>query len=128
VSDRLEERELLTRPFIKKNDTYSQAPADSMDWEPSTTRVAAAAAPKLSGGKRPMAKWVTKEEITQRGKERLCYRCGEGGHGARDCAYLPAKRPATIAVAAKESEPSRPGIEDVSESESEEDITDSEND
>jgi len=62
VADRLKERDLFFRPFVRRPGTSNyKALADSMDWEPSTGRVAAAA--NNAGGRKLRAKWMTKKEL-----------------------------------------------------------------
>ena len=66
--------------------TNSPQPPDpsSMDWEPikSTT-----AGTKEINGRR--AKWVKKETLAFRKKNKLCVRCGHRGHIAPNCSFLP---------------------------------------
>jgi len=52
VADRLEEKDSLSRAFVKRPGASNyKAPADSMDWEPSTGQVAAAANDAVGGKK-----------------------------------------------------------------------------
>jgi len=92
VADRLEKRDSLSRPFVKRPGASNhKAPADSMDWEPSTGRVAAAAN-DAAGERKFRAKWVTEKKLARRRKEKLYFRYDGSGHGVRNCLYLPAKR------------------------------------
>ncbi len=63
-----------------------------MDWEPTaTTKVA-------KTGREPLkrAKWVSKEEIEERRRNRRCFRCGKEGHRIDQCSLLPAQKPTKV--------------------------------
>jgi hypothetical protein len=72
--------------------TRDQAPAaaapgaapDTMDWQPSGPA-------SIANARR--AKWVSKEELDKRRKERRCIRCGANNHLVKDCPYKPARPP-----------------------------------
>jgi len=68
---------------------------------------------------------MTEKELARKREEKLCFRCSGSGHGARNCLYLPAKRPTapveadnkkkTIKVtAASDKKTARPQVEKVS--------------
>jgi hypothetical protein len=42
------------------------------------------------------AKWVDVAERERRRENRLCFRCGAGGHRVKECPYAPAVRPSSI--------------------------------
>ena len=46
-------------------------------------------------GKR--ADWVSPDEIARRKEQRLCFRCGKGGHQVSECRMKPAVRPTRVA-------------------------------
>lgn len=61
---------------------------ETMDWEPSASRLA------------KRAKWVPKEELDRRMKEKLCLRCGAAGHRIHQCPFRAALRPHEVKVSA----------------------------
>ena len=67
-----------------------QQMADVMDWEP-TSR---AARSHPLAGKR--AKWVSRDEISRRRQNGLCFRCGGTGHRVPECPLAPAQNPGVI--------------------------------
>jgi hypothetical protein len=87
IADRLSEFNRIKG----RNNNYRGAPTttaaapetpaeDPMDW---TANRAGA----------PRAKWVSKEEIERRKKEKVCLRCGKSGHFINNCDHAPAARP-----------------------------------
>lgn len=84
ISDQQEEvREKLTwRTGYKTREisprmTPAPVASDQMDWERTTTQIAATHAEE--------PRWASPEEIERRRRERLCLRCGKSGHMVRDC-------------------------------------------
>ena len=80
-----------TAPTTTSTSTRDQAPAappggapDTMDWQPSGPA-------SIANARR--AKWVSKEELDKRRKERRCIRCGANNHLVKDCPYKPARPP-----------------------------------
>jgi len=128
IANRLEERDSLSRPFVRRPGASNhEAPADSMDWKPSIGRVAAAAN-DAAGEKKLCAKWITEKKLARRREEKLYFRYSRSGHRARNCSYLPAKRPTaptkadnkkktTKITAASDKKTARPQVEEVSDSE-----------
>ena len=47
-------------------------------------------------GGRQRAKWVDVAERERRREEKLCFRCGAGGHRIKECPYAPAVQPTAI--------------------------------
>jgi hypothetical protein len=94
---------------------------DTMDWEPTTTRVAQTqTVGSGSGQRRKRAEWVSDQEMRRRVEKKCCFRCGKPGHGSRECDLDPALRPNSSTqrpVRAAPTETQR--IEEVSDSESE---------
>ena len=71
---------------------HQRAPETPMDWEP--TKVGAVRQDGFKGRKRAVR--VSVQEVERRRTNRLCIRCGEGGHFIKDCTMLP---PARVRVA-----------------------------
>jgi hypothetical protein len=75
--------------------TTHEPSVESMDWEPTPAKVAAA------GGRR--AKWVSQEELDNRRQTRRCFRCGALNHQVRECPYGPPRRPVITDSVRKEA-------------------------
>jgi hypothetical protein len=90
---------------------------DSMDWEPTAaTRLAATQKQDLRTDQRPQAKWVSAKEISRRRQNRLCFRCGKGGHMIQECLCSPAVKPDHRTTVASTSSSPKPRIEEVEDS------------
>lgn len=62
--------------------TSTAAPTEPMDWEPTA---------KTASTRR--AKWVGREELERRKRDKLCLRCGATGHVIKGCPFQAARRP-----------------------------------
>jgi hypothetical protein len=95
TSDQIEERDEYARR--KKNwnrltttrASHDLIPADPMEWETTTTKVAATS----SAQTRTRADWLTKEEFIKRQEAGICTRCKSKDHDNRQCHLLPPRRP-----------------------------------
>lgn len=80
------------------NGGSGSANTEPMDWEPIRTLKGkgldkcGCRGPGHNCG-RKRAKWVTPQALEYRRNNQLCLRCGNPGHLARDCQFLPAQRP-----------------------------------
>lgn len=78
------------------------ADPDAMDWEPTTAQIAAlqaeVAALRTNDALKRRARWVPDSEIRDRRARGACYRCGQKGHLAGACQFLPAQKPTTAQV------------------------------
>jgi hypothetical protein len=77
---------------------------ERMDWQPITSNQSDV------GTKR--AKWVPQKEIEHRRQNRLCVRCGAGGHFIKDCPYRPPQPPSSIQVSQAVPQSPAPLLED----------------
>ncbi|KAJ6437630.1 AAA family ATPase [Purpureocillium lavendulum] len=105
------EQEYLRRktpPKSTTTGTTANATENAMEWEATTTthvNKAATKAPDPKGGyakgangKVLRAKWVSKEELEERKRKGLCFRCGGSGHAYTHCKFAPAIRPVATAT------------------------------
>jgi hypothetical protein len=76
---------------------------EAMDWQPTT---------KVGTSKPRRAQWVDKQELDRRREQRLCLRCGDSEHFARDCPYLAPSRPRQVKVAKRREGPQLEADED----------------
>jgi len=125
VADRLEEKDSLFRPFVRRPRASNyKTPADSIDWKPSTGRVTAAANDVVER-KKLYTKWIMEKKLVRKRKEKLCFRCSGSGYRARNYSYLPVKRPTALAkadnkkkaikiIVANDKKTARPQVEEVS--------------
>lgn len=79
--------------------TQAATTSEEMDWEATRVNRAFQKDNEKLQGKR--AKWVTREEMTSRRKEKRCMRCGRTGCKMTVCPLLPAQRPETKAHRAR---------------------------
>ena len=79
-----------------------------MDWEPVKTIKRWSNSCGCKGLEhtcgRKYAKWVTTEAMEYRRSNQLCLRCGNSGHRAKDCRFLPARRPGPAYVKGNKTE------------------------
>jgi hypothetical protein len=68
-----------------------------MDWEPSTARINQAVLQDNESLRGKRAKWVTKEEMAARRREKRCLRYSRTGYQVERCPLEPARRPASTA-------------------------------
>jgi hypothetical protein len=92
--------------------TTKQKDPDAMDWERTTTEVAALrseiAALRTNQTQAQRARWVTESELQDRRTKGACFRCGKTGHLVGKCNLLPARRPSTAKVASIKPEANEP--------------------
>lgn len=96
----------------QKNPSSQLNPA--MDWEP----VKALATDVHQKATRPRAAWVKKETLLFRKRKGLCIRCGNKGHIAPNCQFLPPLRPETSVNTSKFSDEDEREIRELAEAES----------
>lgn len=68
-----------------------------MDWEPTKSNFSSS----QDDRKGPRARWVDRETLTLRKKKKLCIRCGNQGHFAPQCKFLPPLKPESKITATK---------------------------
>ncbi|KAJ5571804.1 hypothetical protein N7535_005464 [Penicillium sp. DV-2018c] len=87
-------RSMIRAPPVTTPETID---TDAMDWEPTSTRIAASqaenAALRAAQGPLQRARWVNESEMQARRARRACFRCGQLGHMVDGCRLLPPKRP-----------------------------------
>ncbi|KAI0993966.1 hypothetical protein K3495_g14218 [Podosphaera aphanis] len=64
---------------------------DTKDWEP----IKSPSIQRLNVGKGKGATWASKEILDYRRQKKLCVRCGNKGHSAKECRLLPPHSPST---------------------------------
>ena len=88
-------KQASTTSFALQKSRGNGGSGETMDWEPTATH---SARPESAGGRR--AEWASKGEQERRRQNRLCLRCGKGGHYIATCRLLPALPPNTQTYAA----------------------------
>jgi len=128
IANKLKKRDSFSRLFVKRPGASNhKAPVDSVDWEPFIGQVAAVVNNAVEERKL-CAKWVTEKKLIRKKEEKLCFCYNESGYRARNCLYLPAKRPTAPAevsnkkkaikiIAANNKKAARPQVKKVLDSE-----------
>lgn len=83
--ERLSRRYKPSTHSHRQNTPYGNNP-DPMDWEPTTTQVAATNRQQNSSRTtRRENRWASEEELQSRRNQRRCLRCGNNGHFVKQC-------------------------------------------